>query len=52
MAAPLTRSSSVPEAVRGWWDDVPEPDKGILTAGAGFTVFILLLLTFLVLHAA
>jgi hypothetical protein len=52
MAAPHARSTSTTDAVRTWWADVPEPDKGIVTAAAGFATIILVLLTYLVLHAA
>jgi hypothetical protein len=51
MAAPHARTTSVPDAVRSWWAEVPEPDKGIVTGAVGFGIVILLLLAFLVLHA-
>jgi hypothetical protein len=51
MAAPLPRTTSTTDAIRAWWDEVPEPDKGIVTAAAGFAVLIVLLLAYLVLHA-
>jgi hypothetical protein len=36
---------------RRWWDDVPEPDKGIVTAGAAVGGLLVLLLFVLVLSA-
>lgn len=36
-------------AVRAWWDDVPEPDKGIVTGAVVLFGSLGLLLVFLVL---